>query len=855
MDSDKKIYLIGNAHIDLVWLWRWQEGFTEVKATFRAALDRMNEFPDFVFTSGCVLYYKWIEENAPEMFCEIKKRVNEGRWSIVGGWWVQPDCNMPSGESLVRHGLYGQRYFLEKFGKIATVGYNVDSFGHCGMLPQILKKSGMDYYVCMRPVDSENNKTTPKGLFWWESMDGSRVLTYKIPDSYTSFNSGGIDKDRIIRNMIEENLKIEGRYGTRKMKKRIEQALKVADEQGVSQMIFYGVGNHGGGPTIASLREIEKLKKIFKKGQLIYSCPASYFEEAKMMQPELIVHKDDLQHSASGCYSTMSAIKAHNRETENRLLAAEKMASVANLLTELNYPNKDIKKAWEGVMFNQFHDILCGCSIEDAYKDAEEFYGEALTLSARVLNSSIQKIAWSIDTVGNEIIKRNKEDFWVSWERQDCGAPLIVFNPLSWGVKIPVLVNREVVGITDENGEPVEIQNNPIPFLNGLGKFNTLFIGEIPPLGYRVYWTYMNKKFHVSNITGLLKAEGNSIENDFIKLEISPDTGYIDKLIDKINNINLISGSGAVPIIIDINHCDTWAHGVFEFRDEIARFADGEIKLLENGPLRIRMRVTNKYKRSILQQDIILYKDKPDIEVEASLDWHERNKLLKLSFPVNLKNIKQTYEIPYGYMERSANGEEEPGLQWIDLSGIINNKLYGIAILNDCKYSHDIKGNDIRMTIANSSYYADHTGNRDKLCKVMDQGKQDFKYTLVPHIGDWRSSGVVKKAYELNTQPVQISETYHKGNLPQIYQGIGISADNVVVTVFKKAEDKEENGFVMRCYETAGKVTDTVIDLPIMGRKWEALFGKCEIKTFFIPENKKKKIYELDLIESKKINK
>ncbi len=859
MNSNKKIYMIGNAHIDPVWLWRWQEGFAEVKATFRAALDRINEFPDFVFTSGCALYYKWIEENAPEMFDEIKQRVKDGNWAITGGWWLQPDCNMPSGESFVRHSLYGQRYLLEKFGQIATVGYNVDSFGHSGMLPQILKKSGMDYYVCMRPLDSENNKQTPKGLFWWESIDGSRVLTYKIPDSYSSFQSGGISKDRLIRNMIEDSLKVEGSFGTRQMKKRIKEALRMADNQGASQMIFYGVGNHGGGPTITILKEIEKLKKEFGRNQLAYGCPSSYFEEVKKMQPELIVYVDDLQHSASGCYSTMSVIKGCNRAAESLILAAEKIASASNILTGLDYPQKDIKKAWEDVMFNQFHDILCGCSIEDAFKDAKEFYGEAMALSARVLNSSMQKITWSIDTINDEfikLIKRNKEDYWISWENKDRGTPLVIFNPLSWDVKIPVLVNRQVAGITDEKAEPVEIQKIQNPFLNGLGKFKALFIGEIPPLGYRVYWTYMKKEFRVSNCNGLLKAEGNSIENDFIRLEINQNTGYIDKLIDKINNIKVISGNGAVPIIIDINHCDTWAHNVFEFRDEVARFADGKIKLLENGPIRTRLRVINRYKNSILQQDFILYKDKPDIEVEASLDWHERNKLLKLSFPVDLKNGKSTYEIPYGYIERPVNGEEEPGLQWVDLSGTLNEKVYGLAILNNCKYSYDIKENDIRMTLANSSYYADHTVYRNKMCKVMDQGVQNFKYVLVPHTEDWRSSGVVKKACELNTQQIQIFETYHKGNLPQKYEGIRISAENIIASVFKKAEDdKEEKGYIIRCYETAGKVTNALIDLPIMGRKWKTVFDRCEIKTFFIPENNKKEIFEVDFIERKITNK
>ncbi len=182
------LHMIGNAHIDPVWLWRWQEGCHEVLASFRSALDRLNEDPDFVFVSSSAVFYSWVEQIQPAMFEEIRARVREGRWEIVGGWWLQPDCNIPGGESFVRQGLYGQRYFKTKFGVTARVGYNVDSFGHHGMLPQILKQSGLDYYVFMRPNPQEQG--LPGRLFWWESNDGSRVLAYRIPFEYYLLGPG-----------------------------------------------------------------------------------------------------------------------------------------------------------------------------------------------------------------------------------------------------------------------------------------------------------------------------------------------------------------------------------------------------------------------------------------------------------------------------------------------------------------------------------------------------------------------------------------------------------------------------------------------------------------------------------------
>ena len=224
-----KLYLIGNAHLDPIWLWRWQEGFSEILATYRSALDRMKEFPNFKFTSACAVYYQWIEKVDPEMFQEIQERVKEGRWNIAGGWFLQPDCNIPSGESFARHGLISQRYFQEKFGIIAKVGYNVDSFGHNASLPQILKKSGMEGYVFMRPMPEEQGRD--ETVFLWQSPDGTEITAYRIPYFYN------IDTTRMeVFDWIREK----------------------ADQQDMDMMAFYGVGNHGGGPTIALLHAMSE---------------------------------------------------------------------------------------------------------------------------------------------------------------------------------------------------------------------------------------------------------------------------------------------------------------------------------------------------------------------------------------------------------------------------------------------------------------------------------------------------------------------------------------------------------------------------------------------------------------------
>ena len=269
----RKLYMIGNAHLDPVWLWRYMEGYAEIKATFKSALDRIKQFDDFVFTSACAAYYEWVEENEPAMFEEIKEAVKNGKWHIAGGMWIQPDCNIPGGESFARHMLLSQRYFKDKFGKIAKTGYNVDSFGHNASLPQILNKSGIDSYVYMRPDDNREKKY-PFGsnLFKWRSLDGSEVTTYRILGAYC-MRLGGGDFEL---------------YETK------------AVTDGEDKMMFYGVGNHGGGPTVGMIETIEARKKNSAEFEYIYAGPEEYFDHIKKQNYALPVLTGDLQHHASG---------------------------------------------------------------------------------------------------------------------------------------------------------------------------------------------------------------------------------------------------------------------------------------------------------------------------------------------------------------------------------------------------------------------------------------------------------------------------------------------------------------------------------------------------------------------------
>ena len=801
-----KLHLIGNAHIDPVWLWPWTDGFHEVKATFRSALDRMNEDPDFIFTASSAAFYEWVEQSDPEMFAEIRRRVTEGRWELAGGWWVEPDCNIPAGESFTRQGLYAQRYFLEKFKRRARVGYAPDSFGHHGMLPQILKKSGMDYYVFMRP--SPHEKTLPGRVFWWQSEDGARVLALRIPFDYSSWGH-------------ELVLQVE----------RVAAELTPPVD---GLMCFYGVGNHGGGPTRENLASLHRLQQRTDLPELIFSSPERYFAESEARGWALPTVLGDLQHHASGCYSAHSGIKRWNRQAENLLLAAEKWAATAQIAVGQPYPVEDFRRAWKDVLFNQFHDILAGTSLESAYEDARNLFGEALSLGGRALNLACQAFSWRVN------IPAGPES-----------RPVIAFNPHTW----PNRTNLELeMGAVSGDELLLDPEDHPVPFqlvqsqATAGGRSRLSFVADLPPLGYAVYRLAPAEKpapFPVGS------ASDTWLENDRFRLEISPHSGAIASLFDKRYHLEVLDGEGARPVVID-DPSDTWSHNVLRFDHVVGAFEPISIKLAEHGPVKSVIRVTSAYGASSLTQEFTLYPDLDQIEVRVTLDWREHFKMLKLRFPLNLNPMKVFAEIPYGTIERQANGEEEPCQNWVDGSGIArqNGIPYGVSLLNDGKYSYDVNIHEIGLTVLRSPVYANHTPvvpAPGGTYSFIDQGIQYFRYTILPHAGSWETAGTVRAAAALN-QPAQVmAATVHGGSLPLRASYLTAQPENINISAFKKSEDGA--GWIVRAYETARLGGPALIDAAGLGRKIEAHFGPAEIKTFYIPLDTSQAVREVNLLE------
>ncbi|GEM46769.1 alpha-mannosidase [Deinococcus cellulosilyticus] len=791
-------HMIGNAHIDPVWLWNWQEGFQEVKATYRSALDRMKEYPDFVFTCSSAAHYAWVEENDPQMFKEIQDRVKEGRWEIVGGWWVQPDCNLPSGEGFVRQGLIGQRYFLEKFGVTAKVGYNPDSFGHTITLPQILKKSGMPYYTFMRPGPHEQG--LPSRLFHWESPDGSRVLTFRIPYEYCTWGKN-----------LETHIK--------------KCTTEIPDTNEL--MVFYGVGNHGGGPTRENIDSIVQLNEDPSLPELTLSSPNRYFAAVEKRE-KIPVWSDELQLHAVGCYAAHSGIKQWVRKAENMLIRAEKFAALAHHVTGQPYPKAEFTRAWKNVLFNHFHDILAGTSIESAYDDARNELGEALSIASRALNFAVQSMSWKVNI---PMIEGTK--------------PIVVFNPHAWDATLPI--EMEYGGLkpgdvlTDDQGREVPYQTvRSEATVSGWRKRIT-FMADLPALGYRTFRMKPGEAQEAREPRTDL-----TLENEFLKVTFDEELGGISSIWDKEQGLEVLKAPAARGAIFT-DTSDTWSHGILRY-DQLEGYFSGEsLKVVEEGPVKRTIRIRSVYQNSTLIQDVSLFTGSRHLEVKVTLDWHEKHSVLKLLFPLMLHFPQATYEVPYGTITRPADENEKPGQTWLDLSGVYRatGSIYGVSLINDAKASYSIQDTSLALTVLRSPIYAHHdpyVPSEEKDHRYMDQGEQRFTYLLHPHTGTWRDAKTVQLSQTLNQPAVAIIETYHDGPLPQSQSFVRVDAKNVVLSVVKQAEAGED--LVLRLIETSGQ--DTSFRLEVLGQSFEHHICGYEIKTLML---KNQQLIETDLLE------
>ena len=543
-----------------------------------------------------------------------------------------------------------------------------------------------------------------------------------------------------------------------------------------------------------------------------------------------------LFHHSSGCYSVESRVKALNRAAEMRLLMAERVSVMAGLLTGIRYPAEEYQKAWKSVLFNQFHDILAGTSLRESYEDAAEDYGYALHAAGRGLNSAVQSLSWQINIPMEEGMK-----------------PLVVVNPNAFNTKAEVQAEswtlKEGTVLLDENGNqiPCQLVQSSAALQ---GRCRICFVADLPSLGWRTYRFAVREKAETFPEVAVSEC---SAENRWFKLTLDPETGYIASLLKKNDGTEYFSGPAAVPVVIR-DESDTWSHAVRIFDEVIGRFKAVSVRTVENGPVKCVFRVTSVWGNSRIIQDFSVFQDLDYIAVKTTVDWHEKQAMLKLQFPMNMNYLRTSWEIPYGMEQREPDGEEYPMQMWLDLEGTnpgMETSMNGLSILNDGKFAGSATGKTASLTVLRSPVYTHHEPYQlqENLEYVyIDQGTQTFTYGLYPHDGSWENAETVRRAKVMNCRPIALFETYHEGRLEQTGSLMEVNQENIVVEVLKKAEDGSGD-LILRAYETAGRAVKAELTIGVLEQTIEANFQPFEIKTLRLPGQKGGEAVWTDMLE------
>jgi alpha-mannosidase len=809
--------MVGYAHLDPVWLWPWTEGYAEARATLRSAVDRLGEFPEFVYTFTSVVFLEWVRESDPALFADITRLVATGRFHLAGGWWVEADCNLPSGESLIRQALMGQRFLAEHFGVVATVGGNPDSFGHAASLPQLLAGCGLSGYFFQRPERHEADLPGP--VFAWRGADGTEVVACRLP----RYNSEAHELHAHLRECLA--------------------LVEPGPDGGAGAVLmFYGVGNHGGGPTRRNLASLRHLAATSPAVDVVCSTPRSFLDAVAGGDRALPSVTGELQHHARGCYAAHAGIKALNRRAEAALAGAELWSTVAHAATGLPYRQAELTRAWRSLLLNQFHDTLAGTAIERAYDDARHQLGETLAIAQRVTNAALGRLTQRI-----------------AIPAEDDMQPIVVFNPHPWPVR--AVVEHEVGGwerrtnLVDDAGRPVPLQWGTPEAVVNQGRYRAVFTADVPPLGWRLY----RLRLGTCAVAAPPEPPVPVLENSHLRVEIDPRRGGLLSLVDKATGVDLMGpgrergeASPHAPVLVD--DADTWGHDRDRWDEPAGAFVVDSVECLEHGPARRVVRVRSRFGASTLVEDYRLGHDDAWLDVAVTLDWRERRRMLKLRWPTALAGVRVTAEIPYGTAERRADGAEEPMLRFVDVSGTVEGRPAGLAVANDGKYAYDALGGDLGVTVARAVPYAHHDPaplRPDGDHRFLDLGEQRFTLRLVPHAGDWRAAGAARRAAELDAPLICVRDTYHDGPEPGSgsFGAVGAQAPGAVdAFVVKRAETGD--AVIVRLADTGGHGPPVTVRLGFAGdRRFTAALRPHEIATFRVPDDPTAPVVPVDLCE------
>jgi alpha-mannosidase len=761
---------VGHTHIDIAWHWTVAQTREKAGRSFSTVLKLMEEYPEYIFMSSQPQLYKFVKEDYPELYEKIKQKVKEGAWEPEGAMWLEADCNVTSGESLVRQILFGKRFFREEFGIESEILWLPDVFGYSAALPQILKKSDVKYFMTTKIAWNQFNKM-PYDTFMWKGIDGTEVLThfittkdpYQDPKSHFTTYNGQIHPGAIIGAW--------DRYQQKEINNDV--------------LVSFGFGDGGGGATYEMLEVGRRLNKG------IPGCPKvemgtskDYFKrlESKVKDHKRLpkwVGELYLEYHR-GTYTSMARNKRDNRKSENLYGSAEKISSLAMLLNK-PYPKEQLNKGWETILLNQFHDILPGSSIKEVYEVTKEEYKEIIGNGESILADSIKYISSQINLDKKSVIVFNT----LSFMRDDIAA----FD-IPEGIVTPVLA--------DENGQEIACQvidNNKAIF----------FAERIPANGYKVYYISEAK----DPCKDIVDIDDKEAENKFFKIQFN-EKAEIKSFYDKKSSRELIKAGETANALQAFEdkpmNFDNW--DIEMYYSEKLWPVDNlqKVEVIERGPVRSALQIERKFDDSIIIQKLYIYRDIPRIDFNTYIDWKNSQVLLKTAFPIDINANKATYEIQYGNVERSTHSNtswdmakfEVCAQKWADIS----EGDFGVSLLNDSKYGHDIKEGVMRLTLLKSGIEPN---------PVTDQEEHFLTYSIYPHSGDWKDSNTVQMAYNLNVPLYTTVEEAHGGSLNRQLSMAKVDKDNVVIEVVKKAEDSED--LIIRMYECHNKRSEVTLEL------------------------------------------
>jgi alpha-mannosidase len=748
--------IVGHAHLDTAWLWPLRETVRKCARTFSTVLELMDRYPEYRFVVSQAQHLAWMKEHYPDLWERMKVRIAEGRLEPTGSMWVEADCNIPSGESLVRQIFYGKRFYQQEFGIDTNDVWLPDVFGYSASLPQIMRRSGIRWFLTQKLSWNQFN-SLPHHSFLWEGVDGSRVFTHFPPaDTY----NGSVSAREL-------------RFGVQNFKDH---------DRATRSLYLFGWGDGGGGPTREMLESARRLADIDGVPKLTMEGARSFFTQAEAEIDDPAVWAGELYlEMHRGTYTTQAATKLGNRRSEFALRDAELWSTVVPGVED---PGPELEELWKLLLLHQFHDIIPGSGIHWVYEDTAEAHARILEGAGRVTEGALQRLAESTDTSGTTF-------------------PVVVVNSLSHPrtelIALELPAELSAVRAGDAGGgasEPVQRDEHG----------RALFQVSVPACGHRVYDLTTGPSEQRAGVA----VGPRYLENEHLRLELD-DNALLTSIRDKAQGREVLA-PGAVGNRFQLhpdypNFYDAWDIDRFAF-DQVEQLEAVEsIEVAEDGPLRAGLRVTRRFGESRITQVVSLATGSRFVDFHTEVDWHETNRLLKVAFPVNVRSLRATYEIQYGHVERPTHANtswdvarfEVCAHKWADLS----EPGYGVALLNDCKYGHDISGNVIRLSLLRASTWPD---------PVADRGHHVFTYRLLPHAGDLRDAGVIDAGYDLNVPLRAVLSSPHPGALAPVGSMLSLDAPNVVIEAVKRAE--EGDALVVRVYESWGRRGPATIRAP-----------------------------------------